>query len=251
MAVYAVSDLHGQWNTFEKGLKEIGFTEDDRLYLIGDAIDRGEDGIRILQYIKDHENMDLIIGNHELLMLTAVHPDGKAECKGINSHLWREINGGDITYEKYEELTFPERKSLLDWLNTRYVMKTIKVGETKFCLTHSYYYEGLENKKYNEMKYEEVWNVVWNSPYRDDWDTYRPDIYMNYDYMFITGHIPVIRVLLNITNDLEKSNFLKAFRNDNFYDIDGGCALGHRDGINNGALFLRLDDLKVFGVPLV
>ena len=52
MATYAVSDLHGQDRTFEKGLKLIGFSDSDMLYVIGDAIDRGPDGIRILEYIK-------------------------------------------------------------------------------------------------------------------------------------------------------------------------------------------------------
>ena len=71
-AVYAVSDLHGQYKTFTKGLKMIGFSDSDMLYVIGDAIDRGTDGIRILEYIKKHENMDLILGNHEFLMLNSV-----------------------------------------------------------------------------------------------------------------------------------------------------------------------------------
>ena len=51
MSVYAVSDLHGQYKTFVKGLKEIDFSDSDTLYVIGDAIDRGPDGIKILQYI--------------------------------------------------------------------------------------------------------------------------------------------------------------------------------------------------------
>ena len=57
MAVYAVSDLHGQLDVFLKGLKEIEFSDRDELYVIGDAVDRGPAGIEILQYIKDHENL--------------------------------------------------------------------------------------------------------------------------------------------------------------------------------------------------
>ena len=56
--------------------------EADVLYVIGDAIDRGPDGIKILEYIKDHKNMDLLIGNHEFMMLNAVDPDGKEKCSG-------------------------------------------------------------------------------------------------------------------------------------------------------------------------
>ena len=39
------------------------------LYVIGDAIDRGPEGVKILEYIKLHNNMELIIGNHEFMML--------------------------------------------------------------------------------------------------------------------------------------------------------------------------------------
>ena len=49
MATYAVGDLHGQYDTFAAGLEKIGFQDSDQLYVIGDAIDRGDDGIKILQ----------------------------------------------------------------------------------------------------------------------------------------------------------------------------------------------------------
>ena len=57
MAVYVVSDLHGQFEVFMDGLKKVEFKDNDELYVIGDAIDRGNDGIRILQYIKEHEGV--------------------------------------------------------------------------------------------------------------------------------------------------------------------------------------------------
>ncbi len=69
MSTYVVSDLHGQYRTFVKGLKSIRFSDSDMLYVIGDAIDRGPEGVKILEYIKLHENMELIIGNHEFMML--------------------------------------------------------------------------------------------------------------------------------------------------------------------------------------
>lgn len=59
MAVYVVSDLHGQFEVFMDGLEKIAFRDNDELYVIGDAIERGTDGIRILQYIKEHKNMDM------------------------------------------------------------------------------------------------------------------------------------------------------------------------------------------------
>ncbi|WP_081846758.1 metallophosphoesterase [Butyrivibrio sp. AE3004] len=48
MATYAISDLHGQYDLFQKLLDVIHFSDDDFMYVLGDAIDRGPDGIKIL-----------------------------------------------------------------------------------------------------------------------------------------------------------------------------------------------------------
>ena len=126
MATYAVSDLHGQYDLFIEGLERIGFGESDELYMIGDAIDRGPDGIRILQYVKDHKNMDLLIGNHEFMMMNSVDPNGRDVCNGPDWMLWLYGNGGNSTFDGYCQLELKERKSLLFWLKRRYVWKLFR-----------------------------------------------------------------------------------------------------------------------------
>ncbi len=249
MSVYVVSDLHGQFEVFAEGLKKIEFGEHDYLYVIGDAIDRGNDGIRILQYIKEHHNMDLLIGNHELLMLNSVDPHGRAKCNGCDSDLWLYGNGGNKTFAQYEKLTLRSRRSLLLWLHRRYVVKKLDVNGRFFCLTHSYYIEGSEDKIYSEMNPDDIQDIVWKSMYRDDFETHGQNIYGDYDYTFITGHVPVQRVM-GCFEFQENYNELRIFEKNNFVDIDGGCAMGYHEGLNNGALFLRLDDMKVFPVAL-
>lgn len=245
MSIYAVSDLHGQYEIFLKGLKKIGFSEADRLYFIGDAVDRGPDGIKILQLIKDHGNMDLIMGNHEFMMLNSVDPEGKKKCNGADANLWLYYNDGTRTYKKYGDLSDKARLELLTWLKDRYVIKTIEVNGAEFCLTHSYYKQGLENLKYSEMEYRDVWDIVWKSYYRSDANTHAADVYRDYDYTFITGHVPVQRATGKFG-----SKELRIFKKGNFIDIDGGCAMGAA-GTSTGALFLRLEDMKVFPVPLM
>ena len=46
MAAYAFTDLHGQYE-FWKQIKEF-CQPDDKLYFLGDAADRGSDGVRIM-----------------------------------------------------------------------------------------------------------------------------------------------------------------------------------------------------------
>ena len=106
MATYAISDLHGQYGIFEKLLEVIDFSDDDYMYVLGDAIDRGPDGIRILQKIMTPPNMDLLIGNHEFLMLNSVDPDGSIDSvPGNDADLWLNYNGGDHTFSQYKELS--------------------------------------------------------------------------------------------------------------------------------------------------
>ena len=251
MAVYAVSDLHGQYDTFIAGLKKIEFSDDDMLYLIGDAIDRGLDGIKILQFIKEYRNMDLILGNHEFMMLNSIDPTGKKKCNGQDSDLWLYFNGGISTFEKYRSLSLKERQSLLMWLNRRYVIKTIEIEDKKFCLTHSYYKSSVNNKMYFETEYQDVANTVWTSLFRDERETHGINIYREYpEYTFITGHVPVLKAMRSYMGHF-KFNELRILELGNLINIDGGCALGYHPEINNGALFLRLDDMKVFPVPIV
>ncbi len=247
MATYAVSDLHGQYEVFEAGLKKTGFSDKDELFVIGDAIDRGSGGIKILQRVQQEKNMDLMIGNHEFLMLNAVDPDGKPECSGRDDILWLYYNGGNATFAEYIRLQDPERESLLLWLNSRSVIKTLEVNGKKFCLTHSYYDKKCENKRYCDLSYRNIWNIVWKSQFRHDAETKGYDIYKDHDYTFITGHVPVMSIMREYRPDF---NELCIYEKGNLIDIDGACGLGYIPGLQNGALFLRLDDMKAFPVKL-
>ncbi len=248
MATYVVSDLHGYKEVFERGLEITGFSDNDELYVIGDAIDRGPDGGDILCRIKDSKNMDLIIGNHELMMLNSVDLNGEPVCNGEDSELWLEWNGGDSTFEKYKDLTTKERQELLFWMMHRYLIKILNVGGRTFCLTHSCYLPECENRLYNEFDYDTVSDVVWNSMLRDD-ETHCGNVYAGHDYMFITGHVPT-QVVRRDNSPGEDFNRLKSYGFDNFLDIDGGCSFGINPMINNGAIFVRLDDMKEFPVPM-
>ncbi len=250
MSVYAVSDLHGQYNTFIKGLEKIGFSDADTLYVIGDAIDRGPDGIKILRYIREHDNMDLILGNHEFMMLNSVPADGGPGCDGVDADIWLFFNGGITTYEEYGNISVEQKKTILGWLATRQVIKIIDINGTGFCLTHSFYIPGCENKRYDELTYDTVSHIVWDSIYRTGDDTHAEDIYGNYDHIFVTGHVPVQRIYMSYEGD-DDYNRLEMHRHGNLLCIDGGCALGYNSGVNSGAIFLRLDDLKEFPVPVV
>ncbi len=249
MAVYVISDLHGQYDLFVKGLKTIEFGDDDFLWCLGDSIDRGPAGIEILTHIKSHANMDTLIGNHELMMLNAVSPDGSDACNGRDSTLWRLANGGNVTLKHYLLLSEQERVDLINWLRSRYVIRTLNANNREFCLSHSYYNGKCENKRYNDLSYEDVSNITWSSIWRDDMLTHAEDIYSKYDYTFVIGHVPVLSVRKYKEYD-EDWNRLESIHHGNVINIDGGCAIGRNDEFRNGLIIYRLDDGKEFGVEL-
>jgi serine/threonine protein phosphatase 1 len=60
-----VPDIHGEADRFRTMLEKIVFSADDTLYILGDVIDRGMDGIALLREIVAAPNMVMLLGNHE------------------------------------------------------------------------------------------------------------------------------------------------------------------------------------------
>ena len=66
---YTISDLHGRYDLYAALLKKIRFCEEDTLYILGDSIDRGPDGIKILFDTAARRNVVHLLGNHEDMAL--------------------------------------------------------------------------------------------------------------------------------------------------------------------------------------
>ena len=100
MSVYAVADLHGcweQWNDIRNFLKE-----DDRLYILGDCIDRQSGGLAILEEALADRRIMTLCGNHEDMMLNALRYE---IINGESDYwIWRWFqNGGNITFDEWQE----------------------------------------------------------------------------------------------------------------------------------------------------
>lgn len=60
---YVIGDLHGMYGTYMDAVSSIN--DEDTLYILGDVIDGGQHGIKILQDIMKRPNVKLFIGDHE------------------------------------------------------------------------------------------------------------------------------------------------------------------------------------------
>ena len=47
--IYVMSDIHGCLNRYRNVLRQIRLRKDDHLYILGDVIDRGPEGLRMLR----------------------------------------------------------------------------------------------------------------------------------------------------------------------------------------------------------
>lgn len=205
---YVMSDIHGNKSRFEAMLKKINFSQDDTLYILGDVIDRGPNGIAILQEIINTPNIKMILGNHEHMMIDYLY---YMNCE-YGKNTWCFFNGGNVTHLAYCKLSQEEKEKIKNFLLTLPSSIDISIDGQKFHLVHGYPASTV---------FEQVWNRIWH-----DSENPIPET------MTIVGHTPVQHFGQN-----------QIFKRPGVIDIDCGCA--RKDG-QLGCL--RLDDMAEFYV---
>lgn len=105
MATYAIGDIQGCFTSFSHLLEQIGFNPSrDRLWLVGDLINRGPDSLEVLRWARQHDaSLHVVLGNHDL------HALGVAEGF-VDAHRSDTLQA---------LLAAPDRDELLAWLRGR------------------------------------------------------------------------------------------------------------------------------------
>ena len=95
-----VGDIHGHFATLRRALDELEVGKHDRVFSLGDLVDRGPDSFAAMDWIAGPDpstRFDLVLrGNHEQMMLEALRegPGGGPWSWGDNAwSLWM-MNGG-------------------------------------------------------------------------------------------------------------------------------------------------------------
>ncbi len=105
MATYAVGDVQGCDQTLGRLLRRIDFdAAKDRLWFVGDLVNRGPDNLGVLRRIRDlGERAVCVLGNHDLHLLGRA--DGQRSAKRLDT-----LN---------DVLDAPDREVLVEWLRNR------------------------------------------------------------------------------------------------------------------------------------
>lgn len=262
MSTYVLSDIHGQYIAYEKMLKKIGFGKDDYLYVLGDVIDRGPDGIHIIQDIMKRDNVELLLGNHEYMLLNAIQflknkdkdeEESKKNYDGLTPfELWvHPCNGGEGTCLEFLGLPEKVQKELLDFLRQQYLIRRVKIGKTTYHLSHSYsskkkFGEGIKVKNLSHERAEEI---VWESIFDKPADAIPSEKLFAYSRdVYVVGHIFTQRL-----GHMDEYGKGMIYRSDNYrgykvIDVDCGMALNSRSS-RLGCLCLETQE--EFYVPLL
>jgi bis(5'-nucleosyl)-tetraphosphatase (symmetrical) len=107
MATYAIGDVQGCFDELERLLEEIGFSSADRLWFVGDLVNRGPKSLEVLRFVRSlGARAVTVLGNHDLHLV--------AQHEGF------ERPRADDTFA--DVLAAPDRTELVDWLRLRPLM---------------------------------------------------------------------------------------------------------------------------------
>lgn len=148
MATYAIGDIQGCYTSFQRLLQKIRFNPSlDRLWLVGDLVNRGPDSLAVLRWAKAHEKSVItVLGNHDLHAL-AVY-EGFVAAHRLD------------TLE--ELLAAADAPALFDWLR----QQRLAYAEDDFLLVHAGLLPQWNRARTLELA-QEVETVLSGPNYRD------------------------------------------------------------------------------------
>lgn len=95
--VFFVGDIHGEFDLYKKGVKDLGITDDDVVISLGDLIDRGPKNFASVVEFTRKDNRYAILGNHEDMMVNGMINNSREhfECWFMNggAQTWEEVGG--------------------------------------------------------------------------------------------------------------------------------------------------------------
>lgn len=261
--VYAIADIHGEYQRFKELLDKCNFKSEDTLYILGDVIDRGEASLETLNYIMSRPNMHMLKGNHESILELVLNFDDDLNkvleilklLKEVGDKDFQDIeddridvsvmpwsglkrwylNGGKVTVEQLLKLDTKIIQEIRDYITNLPLYEVYESKEGKqYLLVHAGVntmpvgYEG--ERKWEALKaYQGEQDLIWN----------REAFYLNQgleDKIIVFGHTP--------TYEIHQSN--KIWIDTKYHDKIGiDCGASYKE-FNGQLACINLDTLEVY-----
>lgn len=227
--IYVISDLHGYpHEKFLALLDKAGFGKGDFLYILGDVVDRnGDGGVETLNWLMYQTNVQLILGNHEAMLLACSFVFDEITEDSIESLTAEKIDmltryqldGGDITLKAMQKLPKETQQDILDYIRDCPLYETVNAGGKDFILVHAGLGNFDSNKQIEDYTTEEL---LWSWPELTD-------IYYK-DKITVFGHTPTFSFGDEYEGKIIKTN--------TWIDIDVGAGFGREP------VMVRLEDME-------
>ncbi len=230
---YVISDIHGMYEKFIAMLEKISFASEDELFILGDIVDRGNDPVKILEYIIDKPNIIPLLGNHEVMALdilkrinveiTSENAETQIDKQTISDLMDYQLNGGVPTLKGFKALAPDKRNELIDFMEDFLPYEAIDIGDKTFVLIHAGLGNFSEDKRLSEYTLSELLEM------RPD---YERQYFSDNSIYIVSGHTPTQTI----------NGKAEIYQTHNNIAIDCGAAFGGR------LACLRLEDMKEFYV---
>lgn len=131
---FMIGDLHGCLGELQDKLHQSGFNPaaGDRLFSVGDLVDRGPDSFGCLQLLREPWFYS-VLGNHDQMLLDAIADPGAGRSQ---SFLFHSLNGGEWAAEMILQQD-PALLALAELVNALPHILVVGAGESRFNVVHA------------------------------------------------------------------------------------------------------------------
>ncbi len=228
---FVIGDIHGKKEKYLEMLEKLNPSETDAVFVLGDVIGIGDDGIEILKDMMYRANIFPVLGEQEylarelfpLISEAKTVEDAGALLSGEKAELfgkWLTMKS-EKTIKDFLALDEENKESIIDYLTEFAPYEQVEAGGKSFVLVHAGIDGFEEGKSLDE--YDEKAFVFAETDYQR---AYFPDSYL------ITGHTPTALIDRQCTG--------KVYSKKRHLAIDCGVAYGGR------LAAVCLDKLKVY-----
>ncbi len=228
---FVIGDIHGKKEKYLEMLEKLNPSDTDAVFVLGDVIGIGDDGIEILKDMMYRANIFPVLGEQEYMakeLFPLISEAGSIEearklLSGDKAELFEKwlTMKSEKTVSDFLSLDEENKESIIDYLSEFAPYEEVEAGGKTFILAHAGIDGFEEGKPLDE--YDEKAFVFAETDYQK---AYFPESYL------ITGHTPTAMIDRQYTG--------KVYAKKRHLAIDCGAAYGGR------LAAVCLDKLKVY-----